>query len=214
VSVGIDTTSVGDADWRRGQNARPCAARDSCQCEPGDDRGMTHSSRKVTKTGKASLGALTAIALAGTGLLGLSPAAAADDIVLTWRVTDSWTGGATIDATLSNRSATAVPWASSAEVHSSSPSGMRHVPQPPSPRQAGQQPARRVVGGIRASMNQCTPTGCSVPGHVPGRQHRPHTRPRPRTTLDADTLGPPPPTPTQPQPGGNLPTPVHSHEHR
>ncbi|MEI8080853.1 MAG: cellulose binding domain-containing protein, partial [Actinomycetes bacterium] len=37
---------------------------------------------------------------------------AADDIVLTWTVTDSWSTGATVAATLTNSSGTAVsPWA-------------------------------------------------------------------------------------------------------
>ncbi|HQZ86532.1 MAG TPA: cellulose binding domain-containing protein, partial [Actinomycetota bacterium] len=181
---------------------------------------MTHSSRKVTKTGKASLGALTAIALAGTGLLGLSPAAAADDIVLTWRVTDSWTGGATIDATLSNRSATAVsPWSvaisGGPQFVSAWNATRSSATTVTAPGWASNLPAGSSVA-FGASMNSnAAPTGCSVPGHVcrvvstaptPTPTPTPTTTPAPTPTQTTN----PTPTPTQPQPGpGNLPTPVH-----
>lgn len=163
----------------------------------------------------APLIALTSLALAGAGVAAAIPASAAgDDILLTWKVTDSWSGGATVDATVTNKSTTAVsPWAVSVTGGPTVASVWNATMSPANtfnaPTWAPGLPAGgSATFGLSVSASSA-PTGCTVAGHTCRVVAvAPSPTPTPTSSPTTSPTGTPTPT-TSPVPGpSNLPTPV------
>lgn len=146
-----------------------------------------------------------AAALTSVGLLTALPAAAADDITVDWQVSDSWSTGATVTATLTNHSSAALnPWKvtlAGGGTVSSAWNATQNANTFSAPSWAPTlAPGQSVTFGLSTSSPQ-TPTGCVVTGHTCTVHGASTPTPTPTQTTQTPT-----PTPTQTQTPAPIPT--------
>lgn len=176
-----------------------------------------------TLSKKSFFSALSVVTATSLVSLALPAAAyAADDVVLNWKITDSWSTGATVEATLTNNSGTAIsPWA---VTMSGGPAILmawngtlvgNTVKAPSWNASLGAGAAAQFGASVSSSV---APTTCTVAGHscrvtssgTSTPTPTPTPTPNPTSTPTASPSTTPTATPTSPnEPGpANLPTPV------